>query len=188
MPAWRALEMPASLAPCTDLSLFCTDRGRSSVVERQLPKLYVVGSIPIARSKIQRGFREPYWLMDDISPADWKAFKPLREAALERFCERVLDEVARINADRTKTKHERYLAIYRLMRERDKEINPIFDTLRRSTAVRQICSFRSHDLLTEDELRRFSPELVRRVEAIIEIFNRPFEYEAEGDPGSEHEK
>lgn len=25
-------------------------RGRSSVVERQLPKLYVVGSIPIARS------------------------------------------------------------------------------------------------------------------------------------------
>jgi hypothetical protein len=26
-------------------------RGRSSVVERQLPKLYVVGSIPIARSK-----------------------------------------------------------------------------------------------------------------------------------------
>ena len=25
--------------------------GRSSVVERQLPKLYVVGSIPIARSK-----------------------------------------------------------------------------------------------------------------------------------------
>jgi hypothetical protein len=26
--------------------------GRSSVVERQLPKLYVVGSIPIARSKI----------------------------------------------------------------------------------------------------------------------------------------
>jgi hypothetical protein len=27
-----------------------TERGRSSVVERQLPKLNVVGSIPIARS------------------------------------------------------------------------------------------------------------------------------------------
>ena len=27
--------------------------GRSSVVERQLPKLYVVGSIPIARSNLQ---------------------------------------------------------------------------------------------------------------------------------------
>ena len=28
-----------------------SDRGRSSEVERQLPKLNVVGSIPIARSK-----------------------------------------------------------------------------------------------------------------------------------------
>ena len=28
----------------------CRERGRSSVVERQLPKLNVVGSIPIARS------------------------------------------------------------------------------------------------------------------------------------------
>src|SRR5262249_44006172 len=30
--------------------------GRSSVVERQLPKLYVVGSIPIARSNMQPSF------------------------------------------------------------------------------------------------------------------------------------
>lgn len=74
------------------------------------------------------------------------------------------------------------------MRERDKDIVRIFDTLRRSTAVRQICSYRSHDLLTEDELRRFSPELVRRVEEILEIFNRPFEREAEEDPDSEREK
>src|SRR5262249_9902207 len=29
-------------------------RGRSSVVERQLPKLYVVGSIPIARSRFPK--------------------------------------------------------------------------------------------------------------------------------------
>jgi hypothetical protein len=31
-----------------------TDCGRSSVVERQLPKLYVVGSIPIARSNSRK--------------------------------------------------------------------------------------------------------------------------------------
>ena len=38
----------------TAKSLIC---GRSSVVERQLPKLYVVGSIPIARSRFFQ--REP---------------------------------------------------------------------------------------------------------------------------------
>jgi len=123
--------------------------------------------------------------MADISPADWKKFKPLREAALERFCQRVLDEVARISADQSKTRHQRYLAIYRLTRERDKEIDPIFDTLRRSTAIRQIVSFRMHDLISTDELRQFSPELVRRIESIIEIYTRPIAYEDDDEPGSE---
>jgi len=126
--------------------------------------------------------------MHDISPADWKAFKPLRETALERFCERVLDEVARIGSDQTKTRHARYIAIYRLMRERDKEINPIFDYLRRSTAVQQIVSFRMHDLVTAEELRRFSPDLVRSVENIIEIYARRTTVVDEDDPGSRHEE
>jgi hypothetical protein len=107
--------------------------------------------------------------MHDIAPADWK-FKTLREVALERFCERVLVDVTQIASDAAKTKHQRYLAIYRLMRERDAEIDPIFDTVRRSTAVRQIASFRAHDLLTAEELRQFSPELVSTVEEILQMF------------------
>ena len=122
--------------------------------------------------------------MRDIKESDWKIFKPLREIALERFCERVLDEIARISADGTKSRHERYLAIYRLVRERDKEIIPIFDFLRRSTAVRQIRALRSHDLLTAEELRRFSPELVKLVEDLLEIYNRPLEFVDGDDPDS----
>ena len=111
--------------------------------------------------------------MRDITESDWKIFKGLRKVALERFCERVLGEIAGISSDATKTKHERYLAIYRLVRERDKEIDPIFDYLRRSTAVRQICAFRSHDLLSAQELRQLSPELAKWIEDILEMNNRP---------------
>ena len=111
--------------------------------------------------------------MRDITEPDWRIFKGLRKVALERFCERVLGEIAGISSDATKTKHERYLAIYRLVRERDKEIDPIFDHLRRSTAVRQICAFRSHDLLAAQELRQFSPEFVKWIEDILEMNNRP---------------
>jgi len=111
----------------------------------------------------------------DIKESDWKVFKRVREAALERFCGRVLDEIARINSDNTKSKHERYVTIDRLVHERDKEINPIFDYLRRSTAVSQLCSFRLHDLVTEQELRQFSPELVKLVEDIHESYTRPME-------------
>jgi hypothetical protein len=120
--------------------------------------------------------------MRNIKESDWKLFKPLRKIALERFCERVLDEVSRISSDGSKSKHERYLAIYRLVRERDQEIDPIFDVLRRSTAVRQLRAFRSHDLVTEQELRQFSPDLRKTVENILEIFNRPMEIVDEDDP------
>ena len=113
--------------------------------------------------------------MRDIKESDWKVFKRVREAALERFCGRVLDEIARINSDNTKSKHERYVASYRLVHERDKEINLIFDYLRRSTAVTQLCSFWSHDLMTEQELRQFSPELVKLVEDLHDIYTRPME-------------
>ena len=105
--------------------------------------------------------------MRDILESDWKRFKLLREQALERFCGRVLDEVARIGSDQTKSRHERYVAIYQLTRERDKEIDQIFDTLRRSTAVIQICSLRLHGLLTDDEVRRFSPDIVDAVEHFV---------------------
>ena len=117
--------------------------------------------------------------MHDIKPSDWKLFKPLRDLALERFCERVLDEVSRIGSDQKKSKHERYVKIYRLMRKRDKEIDRIFDSLRRSTAVFQICAFRAQDLLTEEELRQFSPELVTSVENFVRIRNQPLEVEDE---------
>jgi len=93
--------------------------------------------------------------MGDISESNWKIFKPLRGIALQGFCERVLAEIARIGADGKMRPHERYCAIFKLVRERDREIVPIFDHLRRSTAVRQICAFRSHDLLTDEERRRF---------------------------------
>jgi hypothetical protein len=105
--------------------------------------------------------------MHEIKESDWRIFKRLRQVALERFCDRVLADIARISSDATKTKHERYLAIYRLVEKRDNQIDPIFDYLRRSTAVRQICAFRAHDLLTAQELRQLSPELVKAVEDIV---------------------
>jgi len=106
--------------------------------------------------------------MHDIKESDWKTFKPLREQALERFCGHVLDEVAQIGSDQTKSRHERYVAIYQLTRERDRQIVQIFDTLRRSTAVMQICSLWLHGLLTDDEVRRFSPGIIDEVERFLE--------------------
>jgi len=67
----------------------------------------------------------------EIPEADWKAFRELRDVALERFCERALAEVVKV------------AAVYRLIEKRDKELAAAFDDFRRSTAVRQIAIIQS---------------------------------------------
>jgi hypothetical protein len=104
-------------------------------------------------------------VLDRIHESDWKVFRPVRKLALERFCERVLAEAERIRADASKTQHERYIATYQLLKERDKELVQAFDHLRRSTALLQLAAFRSLRLVTDDEYMRFSAstrEIVNR--------------------------
>ena len=99
----------------------------------------------------------------DIRQSDWKLFRELRSVAVDRFCKRVLDDVVRIADEAGRTSHERYLAIYELLRERDGALAELFDNPRRSTALLQLRAIHSHGLLTEDEFARFSPEVRERV-------------------------
>jgi hypothetical protein len=101
-----------------------------------------------------------------ISEPDWKLFRKLREIALDRFCQRVLAEVESLTVDNTKTAHERYLAVFRLIERRDRELATLFDNPRRSAALQQLVSIQSHSLLTEDEMSRFSPE----TRAVVQAF------------------
>jgi hypothetical protein len=102
----------------------------------------------------------------DIKESDWKLFRSLRAIALERFCRRVLDDIASIASDTGKSAHQRYLEIYRLVRERDKELAFAFNDVRRSTAIMQLGVIASHDFLTAEELAQFSPD----VRGALEMF------------------
>jgi len=95
----------------------------------------------------------------DIKETDWKVFRQVREVALARFCERVLTEVGSLIAKPGETSHERYLAVYKLIEKRDKELAQAFNDMRRSTALLQIGLMHNRGLLTDEEMTRFSPEL-----------------------------
>jgi hypothetical protein len=101
-----------------------------------------------------------------ICEPDWKVLRELKPIALDRFCQRVLDEIARVASDASKTSHERYLAVYQLMERRDRELATAFNGLRRSTALLQLMSIQSHGLLTADEMSRFSAETREVVRAL----------------------
>jgi hypothetical protein len=109
-------------------------------------------------------------VLGQISEPDWKLFKSVREKALERFCERVLEEVGRIRAETGKSQHERYIEIYRLMKERDKDLDRAFDHLRRSTALMQLATFRSLGLVTDDEYSRFSASTRDIIDGFLQRF------------------
>ena len=98
--------------------------------------------------------------MRQIKESDWKIFRELHVVALERFCRRILDEVAAIvaNGNETGSAHSHYLELYNLVKRRDREMANAFDELRRSTALLQLRIICAHGLLTPDEFARFSEE------------------------------
>ncbi len=101
-----------------------------------------------------------------ISEPDWKVFRAIHPVALERFCERTLTEIDKLIVQPGVSAHERYLAIFQLIRRQDKELARAFNDFRRSTALLQLLVFRSHRLLTEEELALFSPETRGVLEAL----------------------
>lgn len=92
----------------------------------------------------------------DFPESDWKLFRQLQQRALERLCERVLEELQEIAADGTASFHDRYLRVYRLLQRRDRQLADAFDAPRRSQALVQLARMKALRLLDQDELARFS--------------------------------
>ena len=104
-----------------------------------------------------------------ISERDWKVFREVRETALARFCEKILIE-AQSEIERSgRSAHDRYRGLFQHLQKRDDDIRRAFDGFRRSTAVMQLGIMHSMDLLTTDELSRFSPETRQELEVLASI-------------------
>ena len=104
----------------------------------------------------------------DIPERDWKVFRQLQPIALERFCEKVLSEIRDISSS-DQSAHERYLHIFRTVRDQDKELATLFDNPRRSNAWFQLSLIHSHELLTLEEMQRFSAETQQRASELAKL-------------------
>jgi hypothetical protein len=106
----------------------------------------------------------------EIAEADWKVFRQLQPVALERFCQRVLSEAARLASQSDRGSHERYLALFDLLKRRDKEVADAFNNPRRSAALLQLALLRRHELLSDDEFARFGPGARQTVQTWLEFW------------------
>jgi hypothetical protein len=105
-----------------------------------------------------------------FSESDWKLFRQLQPLALDRFCQRVLAEVARLAADTGRSSHERYLALFKLLQRQDEKLADAFNNPRRSTALAQLARIRAEGLLTEEEFARFSAEGRASVQLFLDMW------------------
>jgi len=97
-------------------------------------------------------------MRDEIPKSDWKHFKIIRELALQRFCERALNELTEIAADESASQHGRYVEVYRKIQTCDEKIAAAFDNLSRSRMMVQLATIQSLDLIEDAELESFTQE------------------------------
>ena len=97
--------------------------------------------------------------MLDIKEADWKIFKKIKEAAIDRYCQNCLSEYAEIISDNSKCNHNKYLYLYRAVENNDKKMAIIFgDNTSRSKAFLQLITIRGEGLADQELVSRLSKE------------------------------
>ncbi|MCF8030725.1 MAG: hypothetical protein K9K39_07505 [Desulfohalobiaceae bacterium] len=94
-----------------------------------------------------------------VTESDWKIFKKIHAAALERFSQQILQESRAICDNESLSGHERYIRLYKHIKKRDKEIARAFNDYRRSTAKICLKHMVNMDLVTDEEFSQLSSEL-----------------------------
>lgn len=99
----------------------------------------------------------------DITEADWKVFKKIKQKAVDAFCQQALEDFQAIIDDESVSVHDRYLKLYKKVKNRDKEMTQLFDQGHsRSKAPLQLLSIRSAGLADEKLLEQLSDQLLFR--------------------------
>jgi len=87
---------------------------------------------------------------------DWRLLRVVHRTALDRYCTRVLEECVATIRGTDISPHDRYLRLFRLLKERDESIATAFDDLRRSTAIQRLAAMIALGVIPDEELGRFS--------------------------------
>ena len=102
-----------------------------------------------------------------MKESDWKIFKQIKEKAVERFCIESLEEFKEVINDQTENAHNRYLLLYKLVENRDKRMQLLFDVHSRSKALVQLIAIRGEGLADETLLSKLSDEFLKRTDPTL---------------------
>ncbi len=104
--------------------------------------------------------------MQHIEESDWRHLRNLQPVLLDRYCRRILSEVEDLVSKHEDPAHPRYLAMYKLIHDRDRELGGMFNDVRRSNALIRILLLRRNGVFTDDEFSGFGEETKSRIIAL----------------------
>jgi hypothetical protein len=93
-----------------------------------------------------------------MKESDWKIFKQLKDIAIEKYCTLALEESQEVISDQKEHVHNRYLLLYKLLQNRNKQMSSLFDGHSRSRAWIQLIAIRNEGLADEALLSKLSDE------------------------------
>ena len=89
---------------------------------------------------------------------DWKVFTDIKDKAIEKYCTLALEESKEVISDQKEHVHNRYLLLYKLLQNRNKQMSLLFDGHSRSKAWIQLIAIRNEGLADEALLSKLSDE------------------------------
>jgi len=97
---------------------------------------------------------------------DWKYIKKVKEELLAALCKQINGQAMDILKSEANSEHERYVRLYRHVRNSDGIVANCFDDWRRSTLLMKLVALQRHCLLTSDHMQHLSEETQKRLKAL----------------------
>ncbi len=102
---------------------------------------------------------------------EWRYLRSLHDKMLERFCKRILDDIKKETAtgNTEKGAHKKYLDIYKIIHQYDKQIEYCFDDWRRSNITIKLINLINFKAITPEEISELSLETRNSLKSFFRV-------------------
>lgn len=104
-----------------------------------------------------------------IPETDWKYLRKIKAEMLATLCARINEQSKKILNTEDKSEHEKYLELYKHIKQSDRIIADCFNDWRRSNIWLKIQWLQKHDLLTDEHLNGMSDQCRAILETLSKI-------------------
>lgn len=96
--------------------------------------------------------------MTKIRERDWKLLRSMQDEKLAAASKSILEKIFLQISQSEGMEHKAYLSIWKTMQKEDKNIELMFDDVKRSTAIFKLMAWKKFGFLSKEEELKFSPE------------------------------